>query len=79
VNVIHTSGDHGMSALIQEELSWGVAMGKDIVGAIVSMDGEEISKDEVSRVGAALEVAVMTLGLMVVCNDRVVGLGLKVL
>jgi len=78
VNVIHTSGDHGMSALIRE-LSWGVAMGKDIVGAVVSMDGEEISKDEVSRVGAALEVAVMTLGLTVVCNDGVVGLGLKVL
>ena len=54
-------------------------MDKDVVGAVVSMDGEEISKDEVSRAGAALEVAVMTLGLMVVCNDGVVGLRLKVL
>jgi hypothetical protein len=54
-------------------------MDKDVVGAVVSTDGEEISEDEVYRVGVALEVVVITLGLMVVCNGRVRGLGLKVL
>jgi hypothetical protein len=49
----------------KEELGWGVAIGKDVVGAVVSTYGEEISKDEVYRVGVALEVVVITVGLMV--------------
>jgi hypothetical protein len=51
----------------------------DVIGADVSTDGDEISEDEVSRVGLTLEVIVITLGLMVVCNGRIVGLGLKIL
>jgi hypothetical protein len=54
-------------------------MSNDVVGADVSINGDEISEDEVSRVGLTLEVIVMILGLMVVCNDRIVGPGLKIL
>jgi len=54
-------------------------MGNDVVGANVSINRDEISEDEIYRVGLTLEVIVMILGLMVVCNGRIVALGLKIL
>jgi len=63
----------------KEKLSYEAKMSNDVVGADVSINGDEISEDEVSRVGLTLEVIVMILGLMVVCNDRIVGPGLKIL
>jgi len=63
----------------KEELNYEAKMGNDVVGADVSINKDEISEDEVSRVGLTLEVIVMILGLMVVCNGKIVGPGLKIL
>jgi hypothetical protein len=56
-------------------------MGKDVIRANVSTNKDGISEYEVSRVGLALEVAssevTVTVGVMLVCNGRIVGLGLK--
>jgi len=63
----------------KKELSYEAKMGNDVVGANVSINRDEISEDEIYRVGLTLEVIVMILGLMVVCNGRIVALGLKIL
>jgi hypothetical protein len=64
-----------------EGLGCKAIMGKDVIRANVSTNKDGISEYEVSRVGLALEVAssevTVTVGVMLVCNRRIVGLGLK--
>ena len=64
-----------------EGLGCKAIMGKDVIRANVSTNKDGISEYEVSRVGLALEVAssevTVTVGVMLVCNGKIVGLGLK--
>jgi hypothetical protein len=64
-----------------EGLGCKATMGNDFIKADVSTNKDGISKYEVSRVGLALEAVLsevtVTVGVMLVCNGRIVGLGLK--
>jgi hypothetical protein len=64
-----------------EGLGCKATMGKDVIRADISTNKDGISEYEISRVGLALEVVLsevtMIVGVMLVCNGRIVGLGLK--